>query len=112
MADHLINVLEQLCDEVIRQGSLGKDEEYPELFITYWNNSSEEAAHYDNVSHAELEDYDVNVYGSDPDEVYSKLNQVKEALKKAGYVIYDSGHDVVSDVETHIGRGIGIERRR
>lgn len=104
--DLLINILESFEVPVIRQGSLSDNEDYPETFFTFWNNLTGESAFYDDESHSELADYDVNIYSSDPSAVYAFLREAKKKLKQNGFSIPDAGHDVASDVDTHTGRGL------
>ena len=103
--DKLIEVLESFDYPVCLQGSLADDEEYPETFFTFWNNETTPETFYDNDSHSETAVFDVNVYSTDPQIVYSLLRDAIEALKKEGFEFTDSGHSVASDVNTHTGRG-------
>ena len=48
MEDALITILESFKYPVYRQGSMSNDAEYPETFITFWNNTSDNHAYYDN----------------------------------------------------------------
>lgn len=107
-AEKLIEILESLGFPTFRQGSLGEDEDYPQTFFTYWNNETNGGAFYDNENHTEIYDFDVNVYSDNPKVVYDKLAEAKKVLKENGFTIYESGHDVASDVNTHIGRGINV----
>ena len=108
MEDKLIELLESFGYPVFRQGSLSDEEGYPASFFTFWNNLTEEGTHYDNQSHSETGDFDVNFYSTDPGLIYSKLIEAKKLLKQNGYIITDSGHDVMSDEQTHTGRGINV----
>lgn len=104
--DLLINILESFGVPVMRQGSLSDDEDYPETFFTFWNNLTGEGAFYDDENYSEFADYDVNVYSSDPNAVYTFLRDAKKKLKQNGFSIANAGHDVASDVDTHTGRGL------
>lgn len=106
--DNLISVLERFGFPVIRQGSLGAEETYPEMFFTFWNNQSFDGQHYDNEAHMIVSDFDVNIYATDPAAAYEKLREAKRLLKKHNFIITDSGHDVASDESTHIGRGMTV----
>lgn len=108
MEDLLISLLESFGYPVKRQGSLADDEDYPESFFTFWNNTSYESAFYDNAEHSEIGDFDVNFYSTDPALVYSKIREAKKLLKASNFIVYDSGHDLASDVDTHTGRGISV----
>lgn len=107
--DLLIEILENFNLPIMRQGSMGEDEEYPASFFTFWNNETDETEHYNNKSNAERVKFDVNFYSNDPVKTYEKLREAKRELKTAGFAVIDSGHDVVSDIETHTGRGIEVE---
>lgn len=106
--DLLIQTLENFSLPVMRQGSMEEDENYPASFFTFWNNETVEEEHYNNKNHAEMARFDVNFYSDNPTEVYEKLREAKEELKAVGFTVTDSGHDVISDVATHIGRGIEV----
>ena len=48
MEDLLISTLENLGFPIIRQGSLAEDDEYPQSFFTFWNNSADGQGFYSN----------------------------------------------------------------
>lgn len=108
MEDKLIQLLESFGYPVYRQGSISEDESYPETFFTFWNNLSEEGTFYDNESHSEAGDFDVNIYSSNPTLIYTTLKEAKQLLKQNNFIIADSGHDVLSDEQTHTGRGMNV----
>lgn len=108
MKDLLIETLETFGYPVILQGSLGKDEAYPESFFTFWNNDSYDGSHYDNDARSYVWDFDVNFYSTDPALVNSKLIEAKTKLKQQGFIVPGKGHDVASDEPTHTGRGINV----
>lgn len=106
MEDKLIEILESFGYPVIRQGSLGQDESYPEHFFTFWENDSYDGGHYDNCDVSCVYDYDVNFYSIDPNLTYSKLKEAKKLLKANGFIISGNGYGVASDEDTHTGRGM------
>lgn len=106
MEDLLIELLESFGYPVIRQGSLGEDEDYPENFFTFWNNDSYDGNHYDNNNISDVYNYDVNFYSVNPDATYTKLRETKKLLKSNGFIVSGDGYDVASDEPTHTGRGI------
>ena len=113
MEDLLISTLEGLFGyPVILQGSLSPDEDYPEHFFTYWNNSADGIAFYSNEEGAIVWDYSLNFYSKDPQAVNTKLMEAKAALKAAGFIVTGAGHSVVSDEPTHTGRGIEVKYRQ
>lgn len=103
-----IDVLSGFGYPVILQGSLDEDEAYPESFFTFWNNSTDDAAFFDNVETQTVWSFDCNFYSVDPTLVNTVLKQVKSALKKAGFIVNGVGYDIVSDEPTHTGRGLDV----
>lgn len=108
MEDSLIEILQSFGYPVYRQGSMSNDAVYPETFFTFWNNSSPNHAHYDNDEYGTAWDFNIFVYSSDSELVYSLLMQARKALKEAGWVTPSKGFDVASDEATHTGRGLEI----
>ena len=108
MEDRLIELLESFGYPVIRQGSMSEDESYPDNFFTFWNNDSSDGSHYDNEVASLVYDYDVNSYSSDPSLTYSNLRDAITLLKSEGFIISGDGYDVVSDEDTHTGRGVNV----
>lgn len=108
MKDLLIQTLQPLGYKIIQQGSLNKDEAYPESFFTFWNNEVPGDEFYDNEEHSYIWNFDLNFYSSDPALVNTKLLEAKTALKAAGFIVTGKGYDVASDEPTHTGRGINV----
>lgn len=108
MEDKLIEILTSLKYPVYRQGSMSKDEAYPETFLTFWNNDSPDHAHYDDKEYGTSWDYNIFVYSSDPEKVYSVLMDARTALKAAGWVCPSKGFDAPSDKATHTGRALEV----
>lgn len=108
MKDLLIQTLQTIGYPIILQGSLGKDEAYPDSFFTFWNNDTEGNEFYDNEEHSYVWDFDLNFYSNDPTLVNTKLLEAKTKLKSAGFIVTGKGYDVASDEPTHTGRGINV----
>lgn len=104
----LIELLKTFGYPVKRQGSLSDSEEYPEIFITFWNNATPDHAHYDNEEYLTSYNFGVYVYSSDPTTCYTLTADIRAALKAAGWTVPSKGFDVNSDEPTHIGRGLDI----
>lgn len=106
----LINTLNEIFPNypVYLQGSLSVDDAYPDSFFTYWNNSTDDDAFFDNEETETIWDFDLNFYSNDPDLVNTVLLQAKPLLKAVGFIPNGSGHDVMSDEATHTGRGMNI----
>ncbi len=106
MEDELITILESFEVPVYRQGSMEAEATYPDTFITFWNNSSPDHAHYDNTEYGTDWDFNVYVYSNDPTRTYSLLSEIRSELKKNGWIPTSHGFDAASDAATHTGRGI------
>lgn len=106
MKDLLINTLSSLDYPVKLQGSIEKDEPYPDSFFTFWNNDGYDGSHYDNKPINNIWDFDVNFYSVDPTLVNTVLLEAKTELKKVGFIITGKGYDIPTDEPTHTGRGM------
>ena len=108
MKEQLIELLETFGFPVMLQGSLLPDEPYPETFITFWNDSTDDESFYDNSEHSCVWSFTLNVYSSSPETVNSLLIQVKQLLKQNGWIVMGKGYDSPSDEPSHTGRGIDV----
>ena len=108
MEDALIGLLETFGHPVIRQGSLAPDQAYPNTFFTFWNNDETGESFYDNKTACVSFSYDINVYSTNPNTVYSVLAQARVLLKTNGWIVTDRGYDVPSDEQSHVGRGMQV----
>lgn len=106
MKNLLINTLSSLGYPVKLQGSIEKNEQYPESFFTFWENDSYDGSHYDNNPINYIHNFDVNFYSIDPTLVNTVLLEAKTELKKVGFIMTGKGYDVPSDEPTHTGRGM------
>ena len=107
MEELLINTLLTFGYPVRLQGSLGETP-YPDMFFTYWLNSSSGQAHYDNQETEIVWDFDVNIYGKSPTLVFTTLTQAINVMRAEGFTISGRGYSVLSDENTHVGRGINV----
>lgn len=110
MKDLLIETLGLFGYPIFQQGSLSEDEAYPESFFTFWNNSVDGNAFYDNEEHSYIWDFDLNFYSTDPALVNEILVKAKTKLKEKDFIVIGKGHDVASDEPTHTGRGINVTK--
>ena len=104
----ILPLVDNDANKVIQQGSLSNDDAYPDSFFTFWNNDTTDDAFFDNTETETIWDFDLNFYSNDPALVNSVLLQAKQLLKAAGFIPDGSGHDVLSDEETHTGRGMNL----
>lgn len=104
MKDLLISVLETFCpDNVYLQGSLNPDEAYPQKFITFFTESTDDNAFYNNDVAAVDWNFSVMFYSTDPVEVNTIPAQISTALKAAGFIPQGKGNDIMADSPTHTG---------
>ena len=104
----LIDTISSFNYPVKQQGSMSDSDEYPDSFFTFFNNETNDGAFFDNQESITIWDFDLNIYSLDPEVVNSTLRQVKPLLKAAGFIVDGVGYDVLSDEETHTGRGINV----
>lgn len=104
----LIDTISSFNYPVKQQGSMSDSDEYPDSFFTFFNNSTDDDNFFDDQETITIWDFDLNIYSNDPEVVNSVLLEAKPLLKAAGFIVNGSGHDVLSDEETHTGRGINI----
>lgn len=103
MRQKLIDVLKTFGYPVKRQGSFNQNEAYPDTFITYWTTDADDHAHYDDEPTAYAWDFAVIIYSNNPEIIEAKKDEIKLALKNAGFIPQGKGRDIASDVPTHTG---------
>lgn len=104
MKQILIDILEKFCpNNVFLQGSMNPDEEYPQEFVTFFVNYTENLAHYDNAARICGWHFAVIYYSDDPQLVNTKPFEIAAALKAAGFVQQGKGSDIISDEPSHTG---------
>ena len=108
MEDTLITLLETFNYPVIRQGSMPEAETYPDTFITFWCESDREVQAYSNQTFTAKSTFYLAAYSNAPATAYELSGQILALLKANGWQMIDRGHDVASDQDTHIGRGLTV----
>ena len=103
MKQKLISALESLGYPVMLQGSLTADEAYPDAFITFWCNTTEDSLHFDNDVHSVEWSFSVIFYSNNPTLVNTKPREILAVLKSAGFIPQGKGNDIPSDEPTHTG---------
>lgn len=103
MKQKLIEILSTFGYPVFLQGSLNADEAYPDTFITFWVDDADDNSHYDDDTTSYLWDFSVIFYSNDPNLVNSKPEEIRKALKQAGFIPQGKGRDIPSDEPTHTG---------
>lgn len=100
----LINKLEEICpNNVFLQGTLGENEAYPESFITFFTNFTEDRAFYDDEVHSIDWTFSVIFYSSSPALVGTVPTTIYTELKKIGFIPQGRGNDIPSDQPSHTG---------
>ena len=88
---------------LLLHGTLKPDEAYPETFGTFWTDSTEDNAHYDNKATSTDWAFSVILYSANPEIVNTKPNEIRAALKAVGFIPQGKGQDAPSDEPTHTG---------
>lgn len=104
MKQELIDVLETFCpNNVYLQGTLNSSEAYPDTFITFWTNYTDDNSHFDDDTFSVDWNFSVMYYSTDPSLVNTIPAQISTALKAAGFIPQGKGNDIPSDRPTHTG---------
>ena len=103
MKQKLITALQSFGYPVFLQGTLNPEEAYPNTFITFFTDSTEDGAHFDNKTNAVEWWFSVILYSNDPVTVNTKPDEIRAALKAAGFIPQGKGNDILSDEPTHTG---------
>lgn len=114
MDDLLIEILEKVGYEVIKQGTIEADEECPRSFFTYWNWDSPRNEHYDNKYHSVTYYYQIQFFSDDIKIVDVAMNKAVELLENNGFNIDEEPTDTYSDIPNYTGKYLeaNIEKRR
>lgn len=114
MDDLLIETLETLGYDVIKQGSLDADNEYPEAFFTYFNWDSPRDKYYDNKHKSVTYYYQIQFYSSDVKTIDKTLEEVILLLEQNNFNLDSDPTDGYSDIPNYICKSfeINIEKRR
>jgi hypothetical protein len=103
MKQKLISALETFGFPVMLQGSMNVEEAYPDTFITFWCDATEDNSHFDNDVHSVDWHFSVILYSNNPALVNTIPNEIRSALKGAGFIPQGKGQDIFSDEPTHTG---------
>ena len=108
MKEELISILSEYGYPVRLQGSLAKDEQYPDSFFTFWNDETADLRHYDNDPVAYVWTFTIYFFSRDPQLVNTVLEAAIRQLKSSGWIISGKGYDTPSDEVTHTGRAVDV----
>lgn len=84
-------------------GTMNPAEAYPQTFVTFWTDSTDDNAHFDNEATAIDWAFSVILYSASPEIVNTKHKEIRAALKAAGFIPQGKGSDAPSDEPTHTG---------
>jgi hypothetical protein len=88
---------------LVLQGTFPEKEAYPETFATFWTDDVPDGVHFDNATGSYDWWFSVIIYSNNPEIVNTKKDEVRAALKAAGFIPQGKGHDAPSDEQTHTG---------
>ena len=103
MKQKLIGILSSFGYPVFLQGTLNPDDAFPETFITFWTDYTTDNAHFENDVHSVEWSFSVILYSNDPEIVNTKPDEIRMALKAAGFIPQSKGQDIASGEPTHTG---------
>lgn len=103
MKQKLIETLSAFGYPVYLQGTLNPEEAYPQTFITFFVDSTADNGHFENKTNSIDWAFNVILYSDDPEIVNTKPNEIRAALKAAGFIPQGKGNDILSDEPTHTG---------
>lgn len=103
MKSLLIETLNKLDYPVYLQGTINANEAYPESFITFLTVYSQDAANYDDDTRAVQWRFQVAFYSAAPKLIESVPQDIRAALKAAGFIPLGRGRDIPSDIPSHTG---------
>lgn len=103
MKQKLITQLEKFGYPVFLQGSLNENETYPDTFITFWTDEVIDESHYNDDTTSYAWDFSIMFYSNSPALVNTKPEEIRQALKAAGFISQGKGMDIPSDEPTHTG---------
>lgn len=104
MKQLLIDTLEEVTpDNVYLQGTLAEDKPYPDEFITYNTDLTNDTSHYDNDVAKTDWQFSVMYYTSDRQKMLTQVPLIISKLKAKGFLIDGKGNDIPSDRPSHTG---------
>jgi hypothetical protein len=104
MKQLLFNTLNTICPgNVFLQGTVDADVPYPESFITFFTDYTEDRKFFDDDVASIDWSFTVIFYSSDPELIASVPAEITTALKAQGFIPQGRGRDIPSDVPTHTG---------
>ena len=103
MKEKLKSALAELGIPVMLQGTFTEDETYPDSFITFWCDATDDNSHFDDDVHSVDWHFSVIFYSNNPVLVNTMPDVIRALLKHAGFIPQGKGQDIFSDEPTHTG---------
>ena len=104
MKEKLFNILNTICpNNVFLQGTIDEDVQYPDNFITFFTNDTEDRAFFSNEVTSIDWTFSVIFYSNDPAMINIVPAEITTALKAQGFIPQGKGWDIPSDVPSHTG---------
>ena len=104
MKHELYTALNTICpNNVYLQGTFDANAAYPDTFITYWTNYTEDHAHFDDVVVSIDWNFSVMVYSTDPTTLATMAATIRTTLIPLGFIPQGRGSDLQCDKPTHSG---------
>lgn len=103
MKQKLIEKLSAFGYPVFLQGTLNPEEAYPQTFITFFVDRTDDNGHFENRTNSVDWAFSVMLYSDDPEIVNNKPNEIQAELKAAGFIPQGKGNDIMSSQPTHTG---------
>lgn len=96
VVDSLVSNLQSLNYPVFLQGTFS-GAEYPDSFITYIVNSSNDRAHFDDKTTSWAWNITVIFYSKIPELLFTVPETIRQTLKTAGFIPTGKGYNIFSD---------------
>ena len=77
--------------------------EYPDSFITYFVNSADDRAHFDDDATSWTWNFTVIFYSKNPELLFSIPETIRQNLKTAGFIPTGKGYNIFSDDPHYTG---------
>ena len=101
--EELFELFKQIGLPYFRQGSMS-NVEYPKSFFTFWNIDTPFIKFRDNDSKNYVEYIQVGFYTTDPNLIYSQMNDFINRAKQKGFILEGKAKDTNADQDNYFGR--------
>lgn len=109
MWSKLSEVFEYIGLPYYRQGSLAEDDETPESYFTFWNDSTADLSHYDDEAHRIEWTWRIWCYTDNAADIYSLAESFISAATDKGFIVIGKGKDTDTASPTVFGRSVTVK---